>query len=52
MPAYAQALGHGPDAFERNEAPRHGGDQPAFRLVASRDAAWADVLFVAVDAQH
>ncbi|MEV0171935.1 DUF3344 domain-containing protein [Streptomyces sp. NPDC050803] len=51
-PAYANTLGYDSDVFELDPALRAGGDQLAFRLVSQRDAAWAGVLFVAVDAQQ
>ncbi|MET9729205.1 hypothetical protein ABZZ79_00640 [Streptomyces sp. NPDC006458] len=51
-PAYAHNAGPGPDAFEPTAGLRRGGDQPGSRLVPSRDAAWAGVLSVAVDAQQ
>ncbi|MFE1444476.1 hypothetical protein [Streptomyces sp. NPDC058739] len=51
-PAYAHGPGPGPEAFERTAGLRRGGDQPGSRLVPSRDAAWAGVLSVAVDAQQ
>ncbi|MFJ5263787.1 DUF3344 domain-containing protein [Streptomyces sp. NPDC088387] len=50
LPAYAQTLGYDSDVFELGAALRRGGDQLAFRLVSQQDAAWAGVLFVAVDA--
>jgi hypothetical protein len=45
------ALDHASDLFQLGKAPRSGGDQLAFRLVSQRDAAWADVPFVAVAAR-
>jgi hypothetical protein len=51
-PAYANTLGYDSDVFDLGKALRRGGDQLAFRLVSQRDAAWAGVLFVAVDAQQ
>ncbi|MFG2726255.1 hypothetical protein [Streptomyces canus] len=45
------ALGHASDLFELGKALRSGGDQSAFRLVSQRDAARADVLFVAAAAR-
>ncbi|MFE4663972.1 DUF3344 domain-containing protein [Streptomyces sp. NPDC056716] len=48
-PAYEQTLGYDSDVFEIGSALRRGGDQLAFRLVSQPDAAWAGVLFVAVD---
>ena len=52
VPAYANTLGYASDVFEPGTALRRGGDQPAFRLVSQRDAAWAGALFVAVDARQ
>ncbi|MEU9668773.1 DUF3344 domain-containing protein [Streptomyces bobili] len=49
VPAYASTLGHDSDVFDLRAGLRRGGDQLAFRLVSQRDAAWAGVLFVAVD---
>ncbi|QNP72640.1 DUF3344 domain-containing protein [Streptomyces roseirectus] len=51
-PAYASTLGYDSDVFDLSEGLRRGGDQAAFRLVSSRDAAWAGALFVAVDARQ
>ncbi|MFJ8779812.1 hypothetical protein [Streptomyces sp. NPDC102476] len=45
------ALDHASDLFELGKALPSGGDQLAFRLVSQRDAAWADVLLVAVAAR-
>ncbi|MGC0331893.1 hypothetical protein RKD23_004883 [Streptomyces sp. SAI-170] len=52
VPAYARTRGRAEEAFERGAAARRGGDQRAFRLVSSRDAAWAGALFAAVDAKQ
>ncbi|MFE7645626.1 DUF3344 domain-containing protein [Streptomyces phaeoluteigriseus] len=49
VPAYADTLGYDSDVFDLRADLRRGGDQPAFRLVSQRDAAWAGVFFVAVD---
>ncbi|MFE9673418.1 DUF3344 domain-containing protein [Streptomyces sp. NPDC006259] len=49
VPAYANTLGYDSDVFDLRADLRRGGDQLAFRLVSQRDAAWAGVLFVAVD---
>lgn len=49
-PSCSNTLGYGSDVFDLGTALRRGGDQPAFRLVSQRDAAWAGVLFRAVDA--
>ncbi|MEX3099782.1 DUF3344 domain-containing protein [Streptomyces sp. ST1020] len=51
-PAYASTLGYDSDVFDLSEGLRRGGDQAAFRLVSSRDAAWAGAVFVAVDARQ
>ncbi|WBO66250.1 DUF3344 domain-containing protein [Streptomyces camelliae] len=51
IPAYANTLGYDSDVFDLGPALRGGGDQPGFRLVSQQDAAWAGVLFAAVDAQ-
>ncbi|MFJ4692117.1 hypothetical protein [Streptomyces sp. NPDC088766] len=48
VPAYAHTPGHDSDVFDLRAGLRRGGDQPAFRLVPQRDAAWTGVLFVAV----
>ena len=45
------AFHHASDLIELGKAPRSGGDQSAIRLVSQRDAAWADVPFVAVAAR-
>ncbi|MFJ2902960.1 DUF3344 domain-containing protein [Streptomyces sp. NPDC087212] len=50
VPAYSNTLGYDSDVFDLRTALRGGGDQLAFRLVSQRDAAWAGVLFAAVDA--
>ncbi|MEV7148675.1 hypothetical protein AB0O05_19520 [Streptomyces sp. NPDC093084] len=50
-PAYANTLGREPDVFDLGTALGQGGDQPTFRLVSQRDAAWAGALFAAVDVQ-
>ncbi|AZS87169.1 DUF3344 domain-containing protein [Streptomyces griseoviridis] len=52
VPAYANTLGYDSDVFDLRTALRRGGDQLAVRLVSRRDAAWAGVFFVAVDAQQ
>ncbi|GGW33573.1 DUF3344 domain-containing protein [Streptomyces galilaeus] len=51
VPAYANTLGYDSDVFDLRAGLRRGGDQLAFRLVSQRDAAWAGVLFVAVDSR-
>ena len=50
-PAHSNTLGHDSDVFDLGTGLVSGGDQLAFRLVAQRDAAWAGVLSVAVDAR-
>ncbi|MEV7289551.1 DUF3344 domain-containing protein [Streptomyces sp. NPDC093252] len=50
-PAFEQTLGYDSDVFELGRALERGGDQLAFRLVSQPDAAWAGVLFVAVEAR-
>ena len=50
-PSYSNSLGYDSDVFELGKALGSGGDQLAFRLVSQRDAAWAGVVFVAVDAR-
>jgi hypothetical protein len=51
-PAYARRRDRAVEAFERDASPRRGGDQPASRLVSSRDAGWGGGLSAAVDAQQ
>ncbi|MGW2488718.1 DUF3344 domain-containing protein [Streptomyces sp. NPDC001606] len=51
VPAYVNTLGYDSDMFDLAPALQRGGDQPGFRLVSHADAAWAGVLFAAVDAQ-
>ncbi|MFD5570850.1 DUF3344 domain-containing protein [Streptomyces cadmiisoli] len=51
VPAYANTLGYDSDVFDlRGLQPA--GDQLTVRLQSQRDAAWAGVLFAAVDAQR
>ncbi|MFE2069981.1 DUF3344 domain-containing protein [Streptomyces sp. NPDC059467] len=50
-PAYANTLGYDSDVFDLGTGLAQGGDQPTFRLVSQRDAAWAGALFAAVDVQ-
>ncbi|MDQ0601633.1 hypothetical protein QF037_005978 [Streptomyces canus] len=52
VPAYAGTLGYDSDVFDLRTGLRRGGDRLAFRFVSQRDAVWAGVLFVAVDAQQ
>ncbi|MFC4506778.1 MULTISPECIES: DUF3344 domain-containing protein [Streptomyces] len=49
VPAYANTLGYDSDVFDLGAGLLRGGDRLRFRLVSSRDATWAGVLFVAVD---
>ncbi|MCD7445376.1 hypothetical protein K4B79_45255 [Streptomyces lincolnensis] len=51
VPAHTNAPCRARDVFEHEKAWRPGGDQPGSRLVSLPDAAWAGVLFVAVDAR-
>ncbi|NEB02016.1 DUF3344 domain-containing protein [Streptomyces sp. SID13726] len=51
VPSYSNTLGYDSDVFDLGKALASGGDQLAFRLVSQRDAAWAGVLFAAVDAR-
>ncbi|WP_086558647.1 DUF3344 domain-containing protein [Streptomyces africanus] len=51
VPAYANNLGYDSDVFDLGGLP-HAGDQATFRLHSQQDAAWAGVLFVAVDARR
>ncbi|WEO97333.1 hypothetical protein A6P39_026785 [Streptomyces sp. FXJ1.172] len=48
---YDGTPGHDSDLSDLGPARRHTGDRRGFRLVSLPDAAWAGVLFVAVDAQ-
>ncbi|MEU2335611.1 hypothetical protein ABZ608_18790 [Streptomyces sp. NPDC013172] len=50
-PAYARTLGRVPDVFDLGTGLGQGGDQPTFRLVSQRDAAWAGALLGAADVQ-
>ncbi|MEQ8143769.1 DUF3344 domain-containing protein [Streptomyces sp. OP7] len=51
VPAYANTLGYDSDVFDLGGRLAHAGDQAALRLTSQRDAAWAGVLFAAVDAR-
>ncbi|MGA5286516.1 DUF3344 domain-containing protein [Streptomyces pseudogriseolus] len=51
VPAYANTLGYDSDVFDLDGLLSRAGDQAAFRLTSQRDAAWAGVLFAAVDAR-
>ncbi|MFD5540137.1 hypothetical protein ACFWIJ_20570 [Streptomyces sp. NPDC127079] len=50
-PAYARTLGRVPDVFDLGTGLTQSGDQPTFRLVSQRDAAWAGALLAVVDVQ-
>ncbi|GGY18092.1 DUF3344 domain-containing protein [Streptomyces djakartensis] len=52
VPAYANTLGYDSDVFDLAKSLRNAGDQMTFRLRTQRDAAWAGVLFAAVDARR
>jgi hypothetical protein len=52
VPAYANNLGYDSDVFDLGSALQHSGDQATFRVQSQQDAAWAGVLFVAVDARR
>ncbi|WP_037678607.1 hypothetical protein [Streptomyces griseus] len=52
VPAYAHTLGYDSDVFDLGKGLQQGGDQVTLRLQSQQDAAWAGVLFVAVDAQR
>ncbi|GGV56866.1 hypothetical protein GCM10010294_02960 [Streptomyces griseoloalbus] len=52
VPAYANTLGYDSDVFDLEGGLPHAGDQVALRLSSQRDAAWAGVLFAAVDARQ
>ncbi|MFE1506774.1 DUF3344 domain-containing protein [Streptomyces sp. NPDC058726] len=50
VPAYANTLGYDSDVFDLAGGLPNAGDRATFRLTSQRDAAWAGVLFAAVDA--
>ncbi|MFI2374286.1 DUF3344 domain-containing protein [Streptomyces sp. NPDC018964] len=52
VPAYANTLGYDSDVFDLEGGLPRAGDQVALRLMSQRDAAWAGVLFAAVDARR
>ncbi|MFF9769927.1 DUF3344 domain-containing protein [Streptomyces sp. NPDC014636] len=52
VPAYANTLGYDSDVFDLGRGLQHAGDQLTFRLRSQRNAAWAGVLFAAVDARR
>ncbi|MFF4830576.1 DUF3344 domain-containing protein [Streptomyces sp. NPDC001315] len=51
VPAYDNTLGYDSDVFDLGRGLQHAGDQATLRLSSQRDAAWAGVLFAAVDAR-
>ncbi|MGV9251272.1 DUF3344 domain-containing protein [Streptomyces sp. NPDC003697] len=51
-PAYPHTLGYDSDVFDLGRGWRRAGDQVTLRLRSQRDAAWAGVLFAAVDARQ
>ncbi|NEA44824.1 DUF3344 domain-containing protein [Streptomyces sp. SID10815] len=52
VPAYGNTLGYDSDVFDLAGLLRDAGDRATFRLCSQRDAAWAGVLFAAVDARR
>ncbi len=52
VPAHANTLGYDSDVFDLGERLARAGDRVAVRLTSQRDAAWAGVLFSAVDARR
>ncbi|MFG2132334.1 DUF3344 domain-containing protein [Streptomyces sp. NPDC048751] len=52
VPAYTHTLGYDSDVFDLDKGLQTAGAQATFRLQSQQDAAWAGVLFVAVDAQR
>ncbi|TQL22433.1 DUF3344 domain-containing protein [Streptomyces sp. SLBN-134] len=52
VPAYANTLGYDSDVFDLAGGLERAGDRATFRLTSERDAAWAGVLFAAVDARR
>ena len=52
VPAYANNLGYDSDVFDVGGGLQRAGDQATLRLYSQQDAAWAGVLFVAVDARR
>ncbi|MFF3334792.1 DUF3344 domain-containing protein [Streptomyces sp. NPDC002888] len=52
VPAYAHTLGYDSDVFDLERGLQQAGDQATFRLQSQQDAAWAGVLFFAVDARR
>ncbi|GGV63457.1 DUF3344 domain-containing protein [Streptomyces massasporeus] len=52
VPAYANNLGYDSDVFDLGSGLLQAGDEATFRIRSLQDAAWAGVLFVAVDARR
>ncbi|MCP3765321.1 DUF3344 domain-containing protein [Streptomyces sp. MAR25Y5] len=52
VPAYANTLGYDSDVFTLGRGLLRAGDRMSLRLSSQRDAAWAGVLFTAVDARR
>ncbi|MFD5658521.1 DUF3344 domain-containing protein [Streptomyces hirsutus] len=52
VPAYANTLGYDSDVFPLGHGLLHAGDRVGFRLSSQQDAAWAGVLFTALDARR
>jgi hypothetical protein len=52
VPAHTNTLGYDSDVFDLGSALQNGGDQATFRIQSQQDAAWAGVLFAAVDARR
>ncbi|GAB2458097.1 DUF3344 domain-containing protein [Streptomyces incanus] len=52
VPAYSNTLGYDSDVFTIGRGLLHAGDRMSFRLSSQRDAAWAGVLFTAVEVQR
>lgn len=52
VPAYANTLGYDSDVFDLGQGLPNAGDRVTFRLTSRTDAAWAGVLFAAVDARR
>ncbi|OBQ48288.1 hypothetical protein A4U61_24300 [Streptomyces sp. H-KF8] len=52
VPAHANTLGYDSDVFTLGRGPLHAGDRVSFRLSSQQDAAWAGVLFTALDARR
>jgi hypothetical protein len=52
VPAYAHTLGYDSDVFDLGRGLQQAGDQVTFQLRSGQDAAWAGVLFAAVDSRR